>query len=311
LNLVALLIGLAAVALLTDPNSTSAKPRPNRDHSTQPMVPWRGAAREPRWIWGVTLDRVTDMPDIVESLESLSEPVAARIVFDFGQPPSAYVKPVSRIHKVAGVMGEILDSYPFKRVSVEDYLSRTRQYLNAMGKSVDVWEVGNEVNGDWLGPAADVQAKVVGAYNIVKARKKRAAITLFYNEGCAVPAELRMFDWAVAELPASMRQGLDYVFVSYYEDACRSQPPDWPAVVGRLASIFPKARIGIGECGTADPERKAQVLARSYAVRVEHPRFVGGFFWWYFSSDMIPRSKPLWPAFDALISRGPFKDARR
>jgi hypothetical protein len=144
----------------------------------------------------------------------------------------------------------------------------------------------------------------VGAYKIVKARNKRAAITLFYNEGCAVPPELRMFDWAETQLPASMRQGLDYVFVSYYEDACRSIPPDWSAVVARLGSIFPKARIGIGECGTPDPKRKEQMLARFYGVRVEHPRFVGGFFWWYFSSDMIPRSKPLWPAFDAVISRG-------
>jgi len=312
------LLGLAVLSLLTFPRRTAAQPRLGlgavsaAGASASALVPWHGAAaRDPRWIWGVTLDRVTGMPETLEALQSLSQPVAVRVVFDFGQRPSFYVKPVSRIHKLAGVMGEILDSYPFKRVSVNAYLARTKQYVSALDKSVDVWEVGNEVNGEWLGAPADVRAKVVGAYKIVKAHKKRAALTLFYNEGCAVRPELRMFEWAEAELPVSMRQGLDYVFVSYYEDACRSTPPDWQTVVTRLGAIFPKARIGIGECGTADPNRKAQVLARSYGVRVEHPRFVGGFFWWYFSSDMVPRSKPLWPAFDALISRTAIKGDRR
>lgn len=305
------LLVLAAVALLTTSGRTATRTKRNDEPAASPLVPWHGmAAREPKWIWGVTLDRVTGMPEILESLQSLSHPVAVRVVFDFGQGPAAYVEPLSQLHRFAGVMGEILDSYPFKRVSVKVYLARTRQYLSALDRSVDVWEVGNEVNGDWLGPTADVRAKVVGAYKIVKARKKRAALTLFYNEGCPAPPELRMFEWAKA-LPASMRRGLDYVFVSYYEDACPSTLPDWPSLVTRLASVFPNARIGIGESGTTDLKRKAQVLAATYGVRVDHPRFVGGFFWWYFSSDMVPRSKPLWPAFDALISAGGLKGSPR
>jgi len=297
------LLALAAIALATTSGRTATRTKHGDAVAASPLVPWHGAAaREPRWIWGVTLDRVTGMPEILESLRSLSQPVAARVVFDYGQGPDAYVEPLAQLHRVAGVMGEILDSYPFKRVSVKAYLARTRQYSSALDQSVDVWEVGNEVNGAWLGPIADVRAKVVGAYKIVKAKKRRAALTLFYNEGCPGPPELEMFEWAKVQLPASMRRGLDYVFVSYYEDACPSTPPDWPSVVARLAAIFPNARIGLGESGTTDPRRKQQVLAASYGVRVDHPRFVGGFFWWYFSSDMVPRSKPLWPALDALLS---------
>ena len=48
-------------------------------------------------------------------------------------------------------MGEILDSFFVKNISTAAYGTRTTEYLNTLGDNVDIWEIGNEINGEWLG----------------------------------------------------------------------------------------------------------------------------------------------------------------
>jgi len=112
-----------------------------------------------------------------------------------------------------------------------------------------------------------------------------------------------MFRWIEAHVTASLRESLAYVFVSYYEDDCGRRIPDWNAVFHRLGRIFPRAALGIGECGTTVEGQKASTLTRYYGMRLDEPRFVGGFFWWYFKRDMVPRQRPLWAELDALMVR--------
>jgi hypothetical protein len=52
--------------------------------------------------------------------------------------------------------------------------------------------------------------------------------------------------------------------------------------------MFPTAQLGIGECGTVVQARKAAYLTRYYSMRIDNPRYIGGYFWWYFSEDMVP-----------------------
>ncbi len=118
-------------------------------------------------------------------------------------------------------MGEILDSYYVQEYTVQQYLNRTTEYLNEFENEVDIWEVGNEVNGDWLGETDSVVKKIEGAYNIVSDRGKTTALTLYYNRDCCYDKpEHEMFTWVNENLPESMKQGLNYVLVSYYEDDC-------------------------------------------------------------------------------------------
>lgn len=112
-----------------------------------------------------------------------------------------------------------------------------------------------------------------------------------------------MFGWAETNVPAEMKEGLSYVFVSFYEDDCKGPTPDWPAVFRRLARMFPRASLGFGECGTAHPGLKEAYLNRYYGIRVDEPRFVGGYFWWYFSQDMVPRSRPLWGSLKRVMAQ--------
>lgn len=256
------------------------------------------------WVWGVTVTDPWDAGAVSAALAALPRRVTARVVFDEGQPASVYVPVVRRIHESADVMGELLDSQSVAAVSVQQYLDRTSEYLDALGDDVDVWEVGNEVNGEWLGTTSDVVAKVRGAWDRVRARGKRAALTLYYNAGCVSAADHEMFTWVEANVPADMRRALDWVLVSYYEDDCPGPRPDWEAVFGRLAALFPAAGLGIGECGTTVVAEKESALRRCYGLRLEEPRFIGGFFWWYFSDDMVPATKPLWTTLGEIIRAG-------
>ena len=55
-------------------------------------------------IYGVTIDDITNLNQIVVSLSKLSIKPTARIVFDESTLASKYVKPLKRIHRVSYVM---------------------------------------------------------------------------------------------------------------------------------------------------------------------------------------------------------------
>jgi hypothetical protein len=71
-----------------------------------------------------------------------------------------------------------------------------------------------------------------------------------------------MLTWAQANVPAQMKQGLDYVLVSYYNDSCSpSQPePNWQTLFANLSAMFPNAKVGFGEVGWST--RKAPRIQR-------------------------------------------------
>jgi hypothetical protein len=254
-------------------------------------------------MWGVTVDDVSALSSIVTSLEKLSRKPTVRIVFDELVPAKNYAEAVRAMAGVAYVMGQILDSAHVRAYGVPAYLERTAEYLVALSGVVDIWEIGNEVNGEWLGPAPEVASKVAGAFDLVKARGERAALTLYFNEGCWDRPENEMFTWAERHLPARMKEGLDFVLVSYYEDDCHGRQPSWPAIFRRLGALFPRSLLGFGEVGTRHAARKGALLRRYYGMRLEVPRFVGGYFWWYFRQDMVPHTRPLWKVLDGLMAR--------
>jgi hypothetical protein len=252
-------------------------------------------------ISGVTIDDVNGLDDIIVSLEELSKRPTVRIVFDSGMPASYYKEPVNRIRKVSFIMGELLDSYYMKDYSVQRYKERTEDYLGTLGSKVDIWEIGNEVNGEWLGNSDSVMKKVITAYRLVNASGKKSALTLYYNHGCWQKPENEMFRWTLENIPPSMRDSLEYVFISYYEDECNNSQLDWQAVFDSLRVLFPNSKLGIGECGTKFTEKKEEYLKRYYSMQINTPNYVGGYFWWYFRQDCVPNSKPMWKVLDNVL----------
>ena len=255
----------------------------------------------PDFINGVTLDSTADLAASLDSITSLSTPIVTRIVFDEWVPASFYVEPVTRLYEKSFVMGEILDSSAVKQYTVTQYRARTLEYIKALGAKVDLWEIGNEINGEWLGKTSVVVSKMTIAYDAVKKAGLKTALTLYYNPNCWAKADHEMFLWAQQNIPDRMKQGLDYVWVSYYEDDCNGTQPDWFKVMSRVATLFPNSKVGIGECGTTDPLKKEAFVKKYYSLRPAVPRFVGGFFWWYFKTDMVRKTQPLWAVLSDTI----------
>ncbi|MGZ3690590.1 MAG: hypothetical protein ACXVAX_03755, partial [Pseudobdellovibrio sp.] len=252
-------------------------------------------------IYGLTLDSVANTGTIVTALKSLVHKPTARVVFDEYVAASYYKTPVAQIHTVSNVMGEILDSAYVKSYTATAYSARTTEYLNALGNNVDIWEIGNEINGEWLGDTPTVVTKMTSAYNLVKAAGKKTALTLYYNQGCWAKASNEMFTWATANIPYNMKQNLDYVLISYYEDDCNGLQPNWPTVFAKLSAMFPNSKIGFGETGTALASKKASYINRYYKMQINLPNYIGGYFWWYGAEDFIPMTNPLWTTFNSAI----------
>jgi hypothetical protein len=266
-------------------------------------------------LFGVTLDDVSNLSGLSTSLQSLPRMPISRVVFDEQTTPSDYISAISRLQPVSYLMGEILDSEYVNTYSPAAYAARTTQFLNAFGNQVDVWEVGNEVNGEWLGTTTDVVTKISNAWQQVSSKGKRSALTLYYNPNCWSNPKNAMIPWAQQNIPAAMKAGLGYVFVSYYETDCNNYRPsitEWSSVFEQLHAMFPNAKLGFGEIGMDNPARsgtlkKAQsILGYYYGLDVQVPGWTGGGFWWYFAEDMAPDSKPLWQTLSTAIQQSPW-----
>lgn len=257
----------------------------------------------PAPIHGLTLDSIDNLSDTVESLRRFSRKATTRIVFDEGIPASNYTKAAAQIHKVSYVMGELLDSFFVKQYSVAQYRARAIEYVNALGNDVDIWEIGNEINGEWVG--TEVPAKMRAGFEELDSRGKTTALTLYYNPDCWEKKENEMFTWAETHVTSAMKEGLDYIFVSYYEDDCNGYQPNWQDVFARLSKMFPKAKLGMGEAGTTKSNLKAQYVNRYYSMNIAVPNFVGGIFWWYYKQDGVPYTKPLWSVLNTAFERQP------
>jgi hypothetical protein len=105
-------------------------------------------------------------------------------------------------------------------------------------------------------------------------------------------------------VPSAVRNGLDYVFLSYYEDDCKGIRPGraaWTRYFEQLHALYPHARLGFGEIGMNAPatsrtiRRAASLMRYYYGLPIRLPYFVGGYFWWYYAEDCVPHaSRPLW-----------------
>lgn len=171
-------------------------------------------------IYGVTIDDITPLAQIEDSLKSFAKFPTSRIVFDYGVDASYYTNAISRISKVSYIMGQILDSDAFSKISVADFKKRVDQYLGNFSSTVDVWEVANEINGEWLGDQSEVVAKMEYAYNQVKQRGLKAALTLYLNvnydntaDSCYKYPWENYETWARDKINDVMKKNLDYVLI--------------------------------------------------------------------------------------------------
>jgi len=298
-----------------------AVPASGRSHEHNPRT-----VTEP--LLGVTLESVAHLDRIERALARHSFRPTARIVFQHGAGPGRYAHAVRRLHGVAYLMGQILDSTAVRRTTVREYRNRTRSFVRRFGRRLDFYEIGNELNGEWLGRPRAINAKVAAAYDVLEEEHPdlglRWVITLNYWPSRDCYAR----DWEATlpfarRMPLRVRQGVDMVLLSFYETACspRAHPTveQFGSTLRSLKHIFPSAQVGIGEIGAQgradglprDPTlTEKERIARRYIGMHDQlradvgPRFIGGYFWWYYATDAVPWDRPrsLWPVLEDLYS---------
>ena len=282
-------------------------------------------------IRGITLESTDNLDMTLKLIKSSRKRLTVRLVMD-DDDISAYKKVVDALAPHANVMVQILDSEQMPNYSVEKIRRRTTRAMNAFGDKVALWEIGNELNGDWVGSSPqEINAKAQAAYEVVKKRNGKTALTLNYWAGdhCYAPEKGEWQDTLsyAKGLPASLRN-VDYALLSIYETACKPAQHPSSADLAIIFNEFQKefsnnTKFGIGEIGTQDEsdEQKPATLEEkkriaNYYYGLQQPlyakmknRYVGGYFWWYFHRDAtLPevnggRKDNLWPTLKGLLEQ--------
>jgi hypothetical protein len=293
-------------------------------------------------ILGVTLENVdnytgnTALTRIKNSLLALPLKATSRIVFQCkgNNPlipnPEDYNQIVPNIKQVSQIMGLVLDSWYWdsnnvKRFDYSTVIQRTQAFITepSLVSNVDIWEIGNEVNGEWLfnGNWQEVMRTVNDACILVKNTGKKTALTLYYNTlNCVPDSAYLIYVWTnkFLTLYPDIINKLDYVFVSYYYDPCETSSPNWHELFTWLQKKFPRSHLGIGECGWVlnnQIEKKLEVINNFYSLQINFPNITGtyvrGNFYWTYQQDCVPNyaSNPLWLAIynNALKWKGVYK----
>jgi hypothetical protein len=252
-------------------------------------------------IYGVTIDDASGFDTSCVALKNHCKKMTVRMAFDGYTPASYYVEAIDSIHNAAFIMGQALDSYFVSNYTVPEYHNRTVDYVNTFNTEIDLWEIGNEVNGEWLGDVDSVLAKIGTAFNVVKSYEKKTALTLFMNPDCYSDPHHEMFYWVNNYLPDSIKLGVDYLLVSYYEDSCNGFQPDWQHIFDTLHIIFPNSKLGMGECGTDVEEHRDLYITKYYTMNITTPGYIGGYFWWTYKEDCVPFTNNHWNTLNNAI----------
>ena len=279
------------------------------------------AVRPKEPIYGVTLDDLSHLKKTIASLKALPYRPTVRVVFDPGTSIDYYHRKLTKLHRVAYVMGEVLDSYYFP-TTLADYKARTQGLVNGLGDVVDVWEIANEINGEWLrknpnGSNATVNAEeteigqmVSAANDIVKAAGGLTAVTLYYNNdnkgtNCWQKTQDNWRTWPTTFLPNSVLMDTDYAFFSYYPyKDCPNLSPSWSDDFHALETMFPNAKVGFGEVGTSSKGApwsvQSDILTTYYTMinTLNDPKYIGGGFWWNYAEQMVPYTTNYWQLLD-------------
>ncbi|MGZ4137187.1 MAG: hypothetical protein ACXVPX_06410 [Actinomycetota bacterium] len=278
-----------------------------------------GASRDP-W-WGVTVDRRARSQAVIASIAALVDrrPGTAyvRIVFDPGVAPKGYDAIVHDAEKDGiVVVGEVFDSSAMRHATLAAFEARWRAYVDHFS-DIHVWEVGNEVNGEWLG--TDVTAKIDYAAAYVKhaAPSDTTVLTLLWQMGTAGGPDSTVFQWAHDEISPILAENTDVVALSTWVGGAPLGIAH-DEVFQRLHTLFPGNRIAMGELDYWEPgtsrvwswgsQREPTTAVRAalarhmYLANLAFPYSVGGVFWWFYVTEMSRRQR-LWHVVHRVVRR--------
>lgn len=282
--------------------------------------------KQNQWIHGITVDDSwydsIDIEQVVEAIRAMPVKPTVRVVMSDDRTPAEYRELFSKLREVAFIMALPVDSFYMNAYKdPASYLGRFQAAYRVLSDYVDLWEIGNEINGvEWIQQSPKrIVDKVIAANDWIRAQGGLTAVTLYYTRSTldqtntnAIIADpkathsMEMFPWIARHIPETLSENVDYVFVSYYEDDNGGYQPDWGEVFTELERVFPGVALGIGECGNtaaaATPAGKVKMAHAYYSMQRPSEHFVGGFFWWNWVQDCVPhQNNPIYEEINRCI----------
>ena len=172
------------------------------------------------------------------------------------------------------------------------YKDRFKAYVQQL-PWVSIWEIGNEVNGDWAGANTALQTEL--ALQIAKAAGKKVMLTPYWNTEICADTHGQFIPWLEKNLSLYVKNNCDYVCTSFYGYDCDNgaEPShgDISAVLAKLAVMFYPAKVGIGEYGK---EGNAKIMRHYLDYRPPSGLpFVNFGGYWYGFQDLVKSTKLL------------------
>jgi len=258
-----------------------------------------------RYWWGVTVDRTTDYVNVIQSVSDMVENVPtdayARIVFDEFVPATHYDAIVAAA-QAAGVtvVGQILDSTSLPYYTLAQFQARVQEYVGHFPQ-IDIWEIGNEVNGEWLG--TQVREKIEYAAGYIKSADPgdTTMLTFFWQMGTADQASNTLFQWIADNVSPALTANLNVIALSTWIGGAPFGIAH-DEVFERINAIFPAQTVVMGELGywsrgttkawwwrsrdnPTTTVRRA-LAEHMYLANLAFPYSDGGVFWWYYYQEM-------------------------
>lgn len=195
------------------------------------------------------------------------------------------------------IVGQPCDSTYDKQLTTKQYLANLQLCVKTFPQ-IQYWEVGNEVNGDWLSPT--IVEKIITAIDFLAIYPTKLVIlTLFWQINTAT-TQNGVFNWCSANLPLTTRNKINIITLSIYPE----QAPlgiAFDQVYSTLKYMFPTSLVAVGELGywipnqriywamnQKDPLGKAKQMVADYYYRTAfgYNWSIGGGFWWTFCDDV-------------------------
>jgi hypothetical protein len=246
-------------------------------------------------IYGVTLNDVTavSISTVIDALDAMDPKPTVRIVMRPELSARKYKNILKSIHGHAYIMLCPCDSSYLKHYkSSGKYVARFRQCVASLSPYVDIWETGNEINGEgWTGLSKKEAAKYMySAWKYLYSKGMTTELTPYeFSHG---DQSIDMIPWLKKYVPQQMRDHIDHVLMSYYDDDNKNGHDDWQSTFDQLAALFPNSRIGFGECGFSKPHAYDETFKNQvrsyYGLKPFNDQYEGGYFWWYWQEDCLP-----------------------
>jgi hypothetical protein len=263
-------------------------------------------------LWGVTLTPLGTTADYpkIDDLADLFAPQHRWVRLIMAETTGTSFEQVRQALNYASgkgvhTLGQLFDSHIQQSLTLDQFKAGVDAALTYPDfDKFTAWEVGNEVNGGWLGSGMTQKIDYAAARVKQLYPAKKVCLT-FYWYAMQDTLETSLFNWIETNITETIRNTIDCVALSIYTD---QQPLgfSWDLVMSKLAEIFPGKSVLVGELGFVDPtvarfykegpldltlDAGGELyIENRYPASFATPNSFGGNFWWYFDQEMVGKT---------------------